>query len=265
MERVWLSSTYYLDPAVLSLSDGAEVLFTRTIAYCGAAETLGIVTETALKTLGVRALFRKKSELLRAGLIIELETGVYQLKGWDRWQKNGNALLKRRKSDRDRKIRQREREKLSRDTSRDVTGGEIDIDIEERTNHLSKSAQVSNASDPQMPTGPTVNAQSWKLVRDTVPSNHPHAVRVALAQQSNALIVAGTPNATVEAALALWMTKPNVGPGILPSLVSEVLKTSRTPALVPSSSTADQRVAQAQALKACGRNMLDNRPSRELS
>lgn len=108
MKAVWLSSTYYLDPRIIDLSEGAECLFNRSIAYSGAAETGGFVPKNALKTLGIGAVNRKKSELVSSGLWIETERG-YRLSGWDNWQGSGDDLLKRRKSDRERKAKQRER------------------------------------------------------------------------------------------------------------------------------------------------------------
>lgn len=62
------------------------------------------------------------------------------------------------------------------------------------------------------------------LVRAVIPREHPDAVKTALRQRATELINTGTPPDTVEAALRLWLTKPNVGPNILPALVSEVIK-----------------------------------------
>ncbi|OCH80186.1 hypothetical protein A9310_22450 [Gordonia sp. UCD-TK1] len=46
------------------------------------------------------------------------------------------------------------------------------------------------------------------------------------------MLRAGTDETDVADALQLWLTKPNVGPGILPSLVSDVIKARRPTAVV---------------------------------
>ncbi|EHK86402.1 hypothetical protein AK37_01602 [Rhodococcus pyridinivorans AK37] len=85
-----------------------------------------------------------------------------------------------------------------------------------------------------------------------IPAEHPQASRTALAMQAGTLLKGGTAPSDVHDALALWLAKPNLGPGTLPSLVSEVIRNRSRPTpasagLTPS--TADQRFAQAQALK----------------
>jgi hypothetical protein len=68
-----------------------------------------------------------------------------------------------------------------------------------------------------------------ELVRRIIPGEHPAAVQTALRHRASELVNTGTPPADVEAALRLWLTKPNLGPNVLPSLVSEVLKSRRMP------------------------------------
>ncbi|ORI15789.1 hypothetical protein BJI47_01460 [Rhodococcus sp. 1168] len=53
-------------------------------------------------------------------------------------------------------------------------------------------------------------------------------MRTALALQTSALLNEGFDSDTVKAALEIWVGKKGVGPGILPSLVSDVFK-SRAP------------------------------------
>jgi hypothetical protein len=87
--------------------------------------------------------------------------------------------------------------------------------------------------DRSGPRSKPVPPKGWKLVRSVIPDAHPQAVRTDLAMRAGALLDTGTPAETVEAALRLWLTKPNLGPATLPSLVSEVIKTAtpqhRTP------------------------------------
>lgn len=71
-----------------------------------------------------------------------------------------------------------------------------------------------------------------ELVRRVIPSEHPAAVQTALRHRASELVNTGTPARTVEAALRLWLTKPNLGPHALPSLVSEVIK-SQQPRAAP--------------------------------
>lgn len=81
-------------------------------------------------------------------------------------------------------------------------------------------------ADREGPRSKPVPADGWKLVRSTIPDSHPQSVRTDLAIRAGALTKSGTPPETVEAALRLWLTKPNLGPGTLASLVSEVIKTA---------------------------------------
>jgi hypothetical protein len=62
------------------------------------------------------------------------------------------------------------------------------------------------------------------LVQRIIPKEHPPATRTALRHRASELLNNGTPKATVEAALQLWLTKPTLGPHALPALVSEVIK-----------------------------------------
>jgi hypothetical protein len=236
MERVWLATTYYMDPAVEALSPNAERLMTRAIAYCGNSESSGYITAKALKNLGIPAAKARTLELLSARILVE--TGcvdLYQFRSWDRWQKEGNALVKRKKNDAERQARHREQQRkqdqMSRDTSRDVTPLEKRRE-EENSKEFSSSTHLSTARDEQ-PRGPAVPVNAWKLVRDVIPNEHPQAVKTDLALRASALMNAGTAEGTVRAALELWITKPNLGPAVLPSLVSEVIKTAAPIHAVP--------------------------------
>lgn len=96
MKAVWLSSTYYLDPAISSLPHGdAERLFTRAIAYCGNAETRGFVPKSALKTFGIRAVSRRVSELIDAGIGTKLTSLPTAATSQDTSSKPGPSGTKR--------------------------------------------------------------------------------------------------------------------------------------------------------------------------
>ncbi|WP_145961951.1 hypothetical protein [Rhodococcus ruber] len=254
MERVWLSTSYYLDPAVMNLSPQAEVLFLRSIAYSGAAETRGFVPRKVLRNFGISAISRRISELLSAGLWEEIDDDGYLITGWSKWQKNGDALLERRRKDRERQARRRKNVRgQSRDTSRDVTGGEESREEKEGT-YVPSSSHQSNARETHTPrpTGPAVDVDGWKLVRDVIPLEHPQATRTALAIEAGTLLKSGSTETDIRTALTLWLTKATLGPRTLPSLVSEVIRSRNQPPRgtpTTATSTTDQRVAQAQALK----------------
>jgi hypothetical protein len=190
------------------------------------------------------------------GIWDECDGGGWVFRNWAAWQSNGDDLLKRQKADRERQARKRAKErKESRDTSRDVTPPEQSRG-EKNEKTVGKSSQVSDARGCE--TGPPVNAEAWKLIRAAVPAEHPQATRTALAIEAGTLLHAGTPAADVSAALELWLSKPNLGPRTLPTLVSEVIRTRDRPTINGHAvSTSDLRFAQAQALKLPGDDPLE--------
>lgn len=95
--------------------------------------------------------------------------------------------------------------------------------------HLSPTPAAAAIAEPLDAAAATSGAE---LVRRIIPSEHPAAVQTALRIRASELLNTGTPKQTVEAALELWLTKPNLGPHTLPSLVSEVLK-SQHPRAAP--------------------------------
>jgi len=113
----------------------------------------------------------------------------------------------------------------------------------------SLASQQDNAREEAPPKGPPVGP-GWKHVRDLISDEHPKSVQTALAIQASTLLGSGTTDDDVRGALTLWLRKPSLGPGVLPSLVSEVIR-NRNFASLPSTrrSTTDDRVAQVQALK----------------
>lgn len=237
MEKVWLSTTYYLDPKMADASAATERMFSRLLAYCGNAETEGFVPQNAHKLVGIPNGNRSILDLISRKVLVPAEAGGYRFAAWDVWQKEGDKLVQRKRSDRERKRRQREREaKESRGQSRDVTPPEERRE-EKRSTYVDLSATDNNASElekaaPQIdpepanerPSGPPVDPTGWALVRRVIPDVHPQSVRTALAMHCGSMLKKGQPEQDVTDALALWLTKPNLGPGVLPSLVSEVIK-----------------------------------------
>lgn len=88
-----------------------------------------------------------------------------------------------------------------------------------------------------------------RAVAALIPPAHPTKIRKQLAAEAAELLANGTSGEDVTAALARWLTHPNAGPRLLPSLVSDVIRerngaNHRRPVPV-----ADQRIAALQALK----------------
>lgn len=127
MRAVWLSSTYYLDDAVTTLSANAERMLTRSMAYCGNAETSGYVSEAAITMLGLPNPRKLARELVDANIYVPRAGGGWDFRSWDAWNSAGDALLARRKADRDRQAKRRAERKVSRGQSRD-TGNGLDAD-----------------------------------------------------------------------------------------------------------------------------------------
>lgn len=111
----------------------------------------------------------------------------------------------------------------------------------EDVSYVHQSATVPNARDSVAAT------PGAELIRELVPPGHPDAVLTVLRIRANELL-RKHPRSEVAAAVQLWLDKPSLGPHALPSLLSEVIK-SRAAPNGARPSTADQRVAQVQALK----------------
>jgi hypothetical protein len=86
-----------------------------------------------------------------------------------------------------------------------------------------------------------------QIIKQQIGGRYPKSVRAKLGAQAAQLIIDGTPPDVIAEALQRWDTKPDVGPGILPWLVSDVIKSQNGHT---TRSTTDERVAQTQALKA---------------
>lgn len=112
MDWCRLSTSYYLDAALLRAGEAAEVLFLRCLAYSGSQETGGRVPLGALQLLTPTRTQQRLSALLREQLLVEDGADVL-IRSWDRHQEALDAEAHRRKGDRERKARQRELERLN--------------------------------------------------------------------------------------------------------------------------------------------------------
>lgn len=109
---------------------------------------------------------------------------------------------------------------------------------ENKSVHVTSAPPVSNASDPEAPptdrpSGPPIKPDAARMVREIIPGNQPTAVKSALRSKASEMLVRGTDPEIVRAALHESMTRTDVGPGILPSLVSGLLKAPRSPERPP--------------------------------
>lgn len=280
MEWFAFSSKFYLDLDDQGVSEPAQMLLMRICAYVADNETSGRIAASAIKKLGVRQAQKRLDELLDHHLIIEVErekvetrdelaansrttrapkrnelvaNSAYEIPAWFKWNEPLERLVRKRKADRKRIAETRaDTQNVARQSHdrRAMSHDHINSNKnKEQETHPLEASPVSTARDAQ-PRGPALPIDGWKLVRTVIPENHPQAVKTALALQAGTLLKAGTPATTVEAALHLWMAKTNCGPGLLPSLVSEALKAANPTPHTHRPSTADQRVAQAQAVRA---------------
>lgn len=247
MEKVWLSSTYYLDPKMAGASAATERMFTRLLAYCGNAETKGFLPQNAHKLVAIPNGNRSILDLISRKVLIEVEGGGYRFSAWENWQESGDKLVERRKKDRDRKAEKRaEQRHVSADMSAESPPHRREEERrEENSKEFSRSSQVSIASEPEeLPRGPAVPIDAWTIVRNVIPSEHSSATKTTLALEVSALLKQGTSEADVTATLERWLGKPGLGPKVLPHLLSDVIR-DRTapPATARGPSKSDAKVA----------------------
>ncbi len=136
----------------------------------------------------------------------------------------------------------RTRSKQNGTPSRSLTQRDISTYVE-------SGSYVSERASDEAPQRPRVGIDGWKLIRELISAEHPQAVRSGLAIQAGSMLNAGTPDSDVRAALELWLSKPNLGPAILPALVSEVIRNRSSPTIGRRPSTTDTGIAAIQARK----------------
>lgn len=83
---------------------------------------------------------------------------------------------------------------------------------------------VSPDSTEREPRSAPVAPAANRLVGEVIPDTLPSATRTALRIQASALIKAGSEPDDVREALRDWLAKTGIGPGLLPSLVADVVK-----------------------------------------
>ena len=261
MDWFAMSSRFYADLDDEGIPEKSQTFFCRALGYMAEKETGGYLSYVAAEKLGLRQWRARIRPLLNGGQMVdcgqllnnsmttrqqlddnsmsETRTIPEQLRGrpgwwfpaWLKWQKPLEAQVRKRKADRER-IAQKRSEgenvaRQSRNVSRDVASAHNNT---EQLPKGSKASNGHNAREREAPRGPSVGIDGWKIIRDTVPPEHPQATKTALALEASAMLTAGTPDTDVRAALELWLSKPNLGPRTLPSLVSEVIRSRDRPA-----------------------------------
>lgn len=108
-----LSAYYYHDDAILALSaaenDLAEILFTRSLAYCAAdPKRNGYISDLALQD-GIVLRRRKQDRVIKAaqalvdvGIYVREDAG-YRLRRWSKWNRTDVEIEAKRRADRVRK------------------------------------------------------------------------------------------------------------------------------------------------------------------
>ncbi|WP_433658070.1 hypothetical protein ACQPW1_39805 [Nocardia sp. CA-128927] len=220
-------------------------LWTLAGTWCSKELTDGFVPVYLLDELGASKAIAE--HLVKAGLWHTVEGG-WQFACWAPDQPTRAQVLEAREKEAERKRRWRE---AKTGKSRPVASGErpggttpsvppgshpesvlpdpTRPDPTRPTTYLERQSHVSTAHDDETPRGPAVDGHGWKLVREAIPDEHPHATRTDLAIRAGALLKSGTPEADVREALTLWLGKPKLGPATLPSLVSEVVRNRSRP------------------------------------
>lgn len=160
---VKLYTSYDSDPAIAAGDDAAEVMFTRGIAYCGRARTGGFIPDAQLHHLTRHPARAKRIvvQLTRATPTgapgpWEVTTGGYQIRNWEHYQDQLDALEERRKNDRERKRRSRS----AKDTAppdRGVTGQSRDRHGTVRTTEQKQSRTAAAAADTTAAAAPVDN------------------------------------------------------------------------------------------------------------
>lgn len=124
---------YYIDGALLRAGEAAEVLFCRSLAYCGGVESGGVIDKTVLPMIVPTKTQARADALVREGLWLD-EGTHYRVRSWGKWQDEHDIAAEKRRKDRE---RQREHRRKSRDCHADASrdshsdkGDRHDVDVE---------------------------------------------------------------------------------------------------------------------------------------
>lgn len=230
-----------------------EVAGAFVMAGCWSCHKLtdGFIPDEAMHMLGIRP---KLVELLIdvCGLCERCPSGVQVLQ-WSKWQRTREDVVAYRKRDAEykRKSRARQRKQAASedadlsDTDSDGTpNGQSDtrqssvrsesdlpipipVPIPIRTNSSQSlsSLNVGPPSDDDRRYGPAVEPSASRIVSAIIPNSIPSAVTTALRLKASELMLGdGVAADVLEEALRRWLQKTDAGPGLLPAIVADVVR-----------------------------------------
>ena len=183
------SSTFYLDMDDEGVSERAQMLLLRCIAYIANTENLdGYISKTALKKLGLSAIYRRVTELIDAQIMIETDdkTG-YVFPAFQKWGQPLIAHVNKKNKDREYQSAKRKTAKTSYDNRATVVRKSRPREEKRREEptYVGTSAHVSNAhaSKPGEPQRGDQPASTAVMHRINAVSHTPAAYRVARAYE----------------------------------------------------------------------------------
>lgn len=102
-----LSARYYFDDAILAAGEGAEVMWTRCLAFLSSSASDGFITEMQMKAavgIGLRSVPKRVEKLIEVGLLERVEGG-FVARSWLKWNKTATEIGMELARDRERKAR----------------------------------------------------------------------------------------------------------------------------------------------------------------
>lgn len=171
MEWVALSSKYYLDLDDDGVSEAAQTLLTRALAYMAQNETSGFIARTAIRKLGLSRTSRRIDELVRAGIMVEnASRSGYDFPAWFKWQEPLERLVRKQKADRERiaKARRKEADVARRFGYKSHDVAAIPYPTTTSRNY-EEGSSVSNAPEAEQPLSPNLTGRCDRHRNDPTP------------------------------------------------------------------------------------------------
>lgn len=247
-------------PKVIQAGNAAMGMWVRAGAWSQAHLTEGHIPAEQAKALGGLALAKK---LVAAGLWdTDDERGGFQFHQWDARQMSAEEIKERRNkrsasgkkggaaSAAARRAKAEARKRAEDEARREASASAnvqanastdskqmlkqnptpAPVPTQKNSTYVPEAAHESDARSDDLPppderpTGPPVRPDAAKLVRDHIRRDLPATVLTSLRLSVGEMIVGGTATDVLAEALTRWNSRSGVGPGILPSLVVDVLK-----------------------------------------
>lgn len=194
---------YYMDPALVRAGRDAEILFTRSLAYCGLVESAGVVDKAVLGRIDDKRPQASANALVREGLWLD-EGTHYRIRSWDKWQDEHDAAADRRRKDRERKREKRRQESadIPVDVSADIPRTVSEVSAECRALDVEVDVEKDKTHTPRPPAAePDPFADFWSAYpRRTAKGNAVKAYRKALGKATPDAILAGVKRYATETA-----------------------------------------------------------------